>query len=40
MSTGVIENPQADAEMQRYQMKYIKQESGTLLPTIGATIQL
>ena len=39
MSTGVIENPQADAAQQRYVMKYIKQESGSILPTIGATIQ-
>ena len=39
MSTGVIENPQADAAQQRYIMKYIKQESGSILPTIGATIQ-
>lgn len=38
MSTGVIENPQADMAQQRYKMKYIKQQTGSLLPTIGATI--
>ena len=39
MSTGVIENPEAAPAEQRYRMKYIKQESGTLLPTIGVTLQ-
>lgn len=39
MSTGVIENPEAPASEQRYKMKYIKQESGTLLPTIGFTVE-
>ncbi len=39
MSTGVIENPEAPASEQRYIMKYIKQESGTLLPTLGITFE-
>ncbi len=39
MSTGVVENPEAAPTEQRYRMKYIKQESGTLLPTIGVTVQ-
>jgi outer membrane receptor for ferrienterochelin and colicin len=39
MSTGVVENPQAAPAQQRYKMKYIKQESGALIPTIGATVQ-
>lgn len=35
MSTGVVDpdNPQ------RYIMKYIAQESGTLLPTLGVTVE-
>jgi outer membrane receptor for ferrienterochelin and colicin len=39
MSTGKEQNPEAIASQQRYVMKYIKQESGSLLPTIGATVQ-
>lgn len=39
MSTGVIENPYAPASEQRYKMKYLKQESGTLLPTLGITVE-
>lgn len=39
MSTGVIENPDAPASEQRYVMKRLKQESGTLLPTIGLTVE-
>jgi hypothetical protein len=39
MSTGVIDNPLAEVAQQRYVMKYIKQESGSLIPTIGATVQ-
>lgn len=38
MSTGVIENPQDVVSQQRYQMKYIKQESKSILPTIGVTL--
>lgn len=39
MSTGVVENPEAPAAEQRYVMKRLKQESGTLLPTIGLTVE-
>ena len=39
MSTGVIENPEAPAAEQRYRMKKLAQESGTLLPTIGLTVE-
>lgn len=39
MSTGIIENPSAPTSEQRYKMKYLKQESGTLLPTLGVTIE-
>lgn len=39
MSTGIIENPRAPLAEQRYQMKYIKRESGTVLPTIGITFE-
>lgn len=37
MSTGQIENPSAPLSEQRYVMKSIRQESGTLLPTLGIT---
>ena len=39
VSTGVVENPSAPRAEQRYVMKYIKQESGTVLPTIGVTFE-
>lgn len=39
MSTGVIENPGAPLDQQRYKMKYIKQESGSLIPSIGITFE-
>lgn len=39
MSTGVVENPTAPLAEQRYRMKYIAQESGTLLPTLGVTVE-
>ena len=39
MSTGVVENPSAPAAEQRYRMKYIRQESGTLLPSLGVTVE-
>lgn len=39
MSTGIIENPSAPAGEQRYKMKYLKQESGTILPTLGVTVE-
>lgn len=39
MSTGKVENPSAPISEQRYVMKSIKQESGTLLPTLGITFE-
>lgn len=39
MSTGQIENPEAPTAERRYVMKFIKQESGTLLPTLGITFE-
>lgn len=39
MSTGQIENPSAPLSEQRYVMKFIRQESGTLLPTLGITFE-
>ena len=39
MSTGIIENPDAPAEQQRYRMKSIRQESGSLVPTLGITVE-
>lgn len=39
MSTGVIKNPDAPMTEQRYVMKSVKQESGTLLPTLGITFE-
>lgn len=39
MSTGVIEDSSVPASEQRYKMKYLKQESGTILPTLGVTIE-
>ena len=39
MSTGVIANPAAPADEQRYLMKYIGQSSGTLIPTLGITVE-
>lgn len=39
MSTGQIENPSSPLSGQRYVMKSIRQESGTLLPTLGITFE-
>jgi outer membrane receptor protein involved in Fe transport len=39
ISTGTIANPQAPYVEQRYEMKRIEQVSGTVLPTIGLTIE-
>lgn len=39
MSTGQIENPSAPLSEQHYIMKSIRQESGTLLPTLGITFE-
>ena len=40
MSTGIVENPEAPLSEQRYKMRRIEQVSGTLLPTIGLTVEL
>ena len=37
LSTGVVENPTAPIEEQRYALKRIKQRNGTLVPTFGVT---
>ena len=39
MSTGEVENPDAPASEQRYRMKTLEQVSGTLLPTLGVTVE-
>lgn len=39
MSTGEIENPTAPPAEQRYRMKYIAQQSGTIVPTLGVTVE-
>ena len=39
VSTGIIENPYDPIEQQKYKMKYIKLDSGTLVPSIGVTVQ-
>lgn len=39
ISTGVVVNPDAPAAEQRYRMKYIGQESGSLIPTLGITVE-
>lgn len=39
MSTGVVSNPEAPLEEQRYVMRRVEQISGTLLPTLGVTVE-
>lgn len=39
MSTGVVANPDAPIGEQHYIMKRIGQKSGTLIPSIGATVE-
>ena len=39
MSTGVVSNPVARLEDQRYVMRRVEQISGTLLPTLGVTVE-
>ena len=39
MSTGVIENTDIPITGQRYLMKYIPQEAGTVVPSIGITVE-
>lgn len=38
-STGEVENPQAPLGEQRYVMKYISQEAGSVVPTLGVTVE-
>lgn len=40
LSTGIIENPDAPLDQQRYRMKTIRQESGTIVPTLGISLRL
>lgn len=39
LSTGVVENPSAPTEEQRYALKRIRQRNGTLVPTFGITAE-
>ena len=39
LSTGIIENPSAPIAEQRYELKRIAQQNGTLVPTIGVTAE-
>ncbi len=39
MSTGIVLNPNAPLDQQRYEMRRIEQISGTMLPTLGVTIE-
>ncbi|MFR9504072.1 MAG: carboxypeptidase-like regulatory domain-containing protein [Rikenellaceae bacterium] len=39
ISTGEIINPTAEVSEQRYSLKYLKSESGVLLPTLGIFIE-
>lgn len=39
LSTGVVENPTAPVSAQRYIMKTLKQESGSMVPSIGLTAE-
>lgn len=40
ISTGVIVNPEAPRSEQKYQMKWIRNEGGNILPTLGFTIEI
>lgn len=39
LSNGIVENPEAPIAEQRYGKKYLKQSSGTLVPTLGITVE-
>ncbi|MEG1586410.1 MAG: TonB-dependent receptor [Bacteroidales bacterium] len=39
ISTGVIENPDAPLKEQRYRMKWLQNEGGTILPTVGVIFE-
>ena len=40
LSTGKIEDPSLPKDEQRYKMKYITNQSGTIIPTIGVIVSL
>ena len=39
LSTGIIENPSAPMTEQRYTMRTVKQETGSIIPSIGVTVE-
>ena len=39
LSTGIIENPSAPIAEQRYMLRTVKQETGSIIPSIGVTVE-
>ena len=39
LSTGIIENPSAPIAEQRYTMRTVKQETGSIIPSFGVTVE-
>ena len=39
LSTGIIENPSAPIVEQRYKLRTVKQETGSIIPSIGVTVE-
>ena len=39
LSTGIIENPSAPITEQRYKLRTVKQETGSIIPSIGITVE-
>ena len=39
LSTGIIENPSAPIAEQRYKLRTVKQETGSIIPSIGITVE-
>ena len=39
LSTGIIENPSAPMTEQRYKLRTVKQETGSIIPSIGVTME-
>ena len=39
LSTGIIENPSAPMTEQRYKLRTVKQETGSVIPSIGVTVE-
>ena len=39
LSTGIIENPSAPIADQRYKLRAVKQETGSIIPSIGVTVE-